>query len=59
MAKKIIKETPSLIEALQKDLEIAKEVLSAESVALIESGINHHRSRIAEAELSLKFVDYQ
>jgi hypothetical protein len=59
MAKKIIEETPSLIEGLQKDLEVAKETLSAESVRLIESGIYHHKSRITEAELSLKFVDYQ
>jgi len=59
MAKKIILETPELINALQEDLEIATETLSEEAVRLIRSGINHHKARIAEAELSLKFLDYQ
>lgn len=59
MAKKIILETPGVIKALEKDLEVAKEILSEESIRLIESGIHHHKSRITEAELSLKFADYQ
>jgi hypothetical protein len=59
LAKRIISETPELIDALQKDLEIAKEQLSEESVRLIESGIYNHKARVAQAELSLKFLDYQ
>ena len=59
MAKKIILETPGLIDILEEDLEIAKKTLSEESVGLIESGIIHHKARIVEAELSLKFSDYQ
>jgi hypothetical protein len=59
VAKKIILETPELIAALQRDLEIAKDKLSEESIRLIESGIHNHKSRVKEAELSLKFLDYQ
>ena len=58
-AKKIIVEAPELILALEKDLEIARSTLSEESARLIESGIKYHKARIVEAELSLKFLDYQ
>jgi hypothetical protein len=58
-AKRIIVEAPEFISALQKDLEVAKSTLSEEGIRLIESVIKYHKARILEAELSLKFSDYQ
>ena len=59
LSKQILEESPKIIESLEKDLSLAKETMSQHSVDAISSAIHHQQSRIKEAELSLKFVDYQ
>lgn len=59
-SKKIIDESPGLIDLFENDLAMAKDVgLSADSIAAIEGLIHRQESRLAEAKLSIKFVDYQ
>ena len=59
-AKRIINDAPEIIDLLENDLAIAKDAgLSTHSINAIESLIHRHTSMIKEAELSIKFIDYQ
>ena len=59
-SKRIMIETPEIINLLENDLAMAKDVsLSVHAIEAIEGLIHRHKSRITEAELSLKFIDYQ
>ena len=59
-AKKIIEDTPEIINLLENDVVMAKDLgLSAYAIEAIEGLIHRHESRIIEAKLSIKFVDYQ
>lgn len=59
MATSIIKEAPGIIEALRGDLESGAGVVSQKTIDLINDEIGRQEYQIKEAELSLKFIDYQ
>lgn len=59
MATNIIKEAPVIIAALKRDLESGAGVVSQRTLDLINDEIYRQERLVKEAELSLKFQDYQ
>lgn len=59
MATSIIKEAPGIIADLKSDLESGTGVVSQRTLDLINDEIYRQECQVKEAELSLKFQDYQ
>ena len=59
MATSIIKEAPGIIASLKSDLESGAGVVSQRTLDLINDEIYRQERQVKEAELSLKFQDYQ
>ena len=58
-AQTVLKEVPGIIGLLENDLDVNEDTLSEVGKAAIEKELGRQRLMIKEAELAIKFIDYQ